>query len=123
MNEYINKVGITYAVLAVLVDEEKTLNSEVVALSGQMIITNLINPQEVLNRIESSRKKIASKYGVDEVDGEIIIKLRVISYDDKVYKNVLNIPHIEEVYQQKSLDVLKFNDDSMPLTTDLDKYG
>lgn len=60
---------------------------------------------------------------MDEVDGEIIIKLRVISYDDKVYKNVLNIPQIEEVYQQKSLDVLKFNDDSMPLTTDLDKYG
>lgn len=123
MEYNINMNGVTYALLLVLVDEEDTLNSECVALGGQIIITNLVDPQELYNRIESSRLKVEAKYGVHNVVGEIIVKLRIISYEDNVYKNVLNIPKGDAVYNKKSLDVLGFNDHSMPLTKDLNQYG
>lgn len=77
---------------------------------------------ELFNHLESSYKLVMTRYGIS-LTGELILKLRIISYDKKVYNKILNIPKDQIVKNYIPLYLLSFNDDSMPLSTDLNKYG
>lgn len=122
MNEYIKKIGVTYAVLPVLVDGDESTNREYTALCGQIILTNLVNPLELYYHIETGFKILGARYGVD-ISGELIFKLREVSYNKLVYNKVLNIPKDNVVKDHIPLKMLEFNDSTLPLTTDLNQYG
>lgn len=80
MKEYITDTGTTYAIIPVLADNEwRITNLEYIYLSGQIIITNLVNPMELFNHLESSYKLVMTKYGIS-LTGELklIIKNYII---------------------------------------------
>lgn len=62
MKEYITDTGTTYAIIPVLADNEwRITNLEYISLSGQIIITNLVNPMELFNHLESSYKLVMTR--------------------------------------------------------------
>src|SRR6266540_705487 len=88
----INTTGVIYAVFPVIVDNSKNAGREYITVTEQLILTNLINPQQLLNKIKEGFKILMKRYDIHEVKGKIVFKYRAISYSKYIYDRILNIP-------------------------------
>src|SRR5690242_11412139 len=86
----INTTGVTYAVFPVIVDKNKTTGREYITVTEQLILTNLINPQQLLNKINEGFKILMERYDIDDLKGKMVFKYRAISYSKSVYDRILN---------------------------------
>jgi len=120
----INTTGVIYAVFPVIVDNSKNAGREYITVTEQLILTNLINPQQLLNKIKEGFKILMKRYDIHEVKGKIVFKYRAISYSKYIYDRILNIPVKDVVRKHTPLKDINLDSfSSIPLSIDLSKYG
>lgn len=117
--------NITYSIIPIMIDDLKMSGRDIISLSGQIIVTNLVNSQELVNHVERSMLEKRTGYDAEECIGALIFKLRVISFNPVVYNRVVNLDthHDEVVYKNVPKKMLTFSSEEIPLTLDLNKYG
>jgi len=126
MKNCINKDGITYGVIPVIVDITQRMNAEFVAVTGQLILTNLIDPREYYNNFEMGILQLRTRYGKKNVVGDVVFKYRPISYDKSVHDRISNIPNYKIVREHiplKSFDISLEEFDLIPPSINLEQYG
>lgn len=128
MKDCINQNGVTYAIIPVIYDATQSLMGEYVSVTGQLILTNLVDPKELYNSFKLGIQELSKKYMKEKKDivGEVVFKFRPISYDNNVYNKILSIPNYKIIQNYTHLKT--FNSslegfDIIPLTLDLNKYG
>jgi hypothetical protein len=77
------KEGWLYAVMPIVVDISLSINSEVISLSQQILVTRNVRPMLLKNWIERSLNDARFRYGIEGIEGKLIFKYRTIKYDLK----------------------------------------
>lgn len=52
--------NITYSIIPIMIDDLKMSGRDIISLSGQIIVTNLVNSQELVNHVERSMLSLPS---------------------------------------------------------------
>jgi len=121
----ITECDCVYAILPILENELVIPSERNVSIGAQIIITKLVSPMGILNRLEGAIKNLIPTYGLKgELQGKLIFKWRIINYDVGTYKlvgdKVSEISMVRHVIE--NADDATFAD-IIPLTFDLTKYG
>lgn len=113
-----------YAVLPILVNDMVRESERFISLGGQLVMTRLVNPISIMNRIESNIEKLIPYYGFKgKLYGTLCFKWRVISYDLQMIKHIsTSIPHTS-TQNIHTFDKNYTFHDIIPMTFNLDKYG
>jgi hypothetical protein len=111
--------------MPILLSDDVIPSERFLSIGGQIIMTKLVKPIALLNRLESSINNLIPEYGLDgKIFGKLIFKWRIISYDIGMYKNIggdISQTSIINRFIKDGNDIT-FSD-IIPLSFDLRKYG
>lgn len=64
-----------YAIMAIIVNDDVIPSERFVSIGGQIIMTKMVNPMAILNRLESNINMLIPNYGLEgKIIGKLIFK-------------------------------------------------
>lgn len=114
-----------YAVLAILINDDKIPSERFVSVGAQMIMTNRVDIMNIKNSIESNSERLMPRYGVNgKLHGILAFKWRIISYDLEIYETIADsIPHRSLDDHNSLEDINTTFHDVIPMCYDITKYA
>ena len=118
-----------YIVLPLIVSNSQlNESSPVISLSKQILVSRESNHKLLLSFFIEQINKTLDNYGIEELEGELVLKYRPISLNPNQVSKIKNISlqNKNVILKGKNIDKLNnplHNGSIIPLTMDLSKYG
>lgn len=117
----------TYKMSAVIVDKKAELGSKVISLTKQVVITNNVDPNLLMDEILFGIDSKEDLYKTMMVSGDLVFKYRVISISEKVYleveRRVIKKAYSDVIGSKEMVKKEYLLNRYLPYSSDLSLYG